>query len=344
MSNIINPYRYASLGFNTPLVAGLTDVAGGATPSFIRTTAATVQDSSGAVILVASGEARFKGSTRNAENDWTEHANSEGYLNETQRTNYADTTDDLTGGADTLDLTAGGTGDWTLSVSSNAAITVAAGTATGTGFGQATTGSPITFNLSVVGTVTLTLDSGTLTQNAINSEYEYNLEPGSFASSWIPTAGTPTTRNADLLTYDYQPPPLLASLVVTLRLLQPTSSSDYALGNNSSSRYIWANTTSILTRDASTGTKTILLGYVANTQYKLGVMWEDGGSPSRATYLDGTQIGTPALSASGYASGSDLLAVGHRVGSGSDNLACVVRDIKFYTDAKDQTFMEAATS
>ena len=75
--------------------------------------------------------------------------------------NLADTTDDLSGGPETIDLSSE-TGDFTLSVYGTAAVTVAAGTATGTGFAQATEGSDVTFNLSVTGTVTLTLDSGTL--------------------------------------------------------------------------------------------------------------------------------------------------------------------------------------
>lgn len=117
-------------------------------------------------------------------------------LFEPAATNYADGDDDLSGGAETIDLTASGTGDYTLSVYGTAAVTVAAGTATGTGFAQATTGSPVTFNLSVAGTVTLTLDSGTLdTHNGLAMK---QVEKADVSSSWIETSGAPETRDADV--------------------------------------------------------------------------------------------------------------------------------------------------
>lgn len=121
--------------------------------------------------------------------DWTA-------LFEPASTNYADTDDDLSGGAETVDLTSAGTGDYTLSVEGTAAVTVAAGTATGTGFGQATEGNPVTFNLSVAGTVTLTLNSGTLATDQ-NGNYIKQVEKQSFATSFIPTDGATANRTAD---------------------------------------------------------------------------------------------------------------------------------------------------
>jgi len=110
-------------------------------------------------------------------------------------TNYADGDDDLSGGAETIDLTSAGTGNYTLSVIGTAAVTVAAGTAVGTGFGQATEGSPVTFNLSTAGTVTLTLDSGSL--DTIGSSAAKQIEKNAFATSFIPTpAGTPVAISA----------------------------------------------------------------------------------------------------------------------------------------------------
>jgi hypothetical protein len=110
-------------------------------------------------------------------------------------TNYTLGDDDLSGGAETVDLTASGTGDYTLSVSSDAAVTVAAAGATGTGFGQATAGSPVTFNLSVAGTVTLTLNSGTL--DKWDGLAQKQVEKASVASSWVPTSSAAATRSAD---------------------------------------------------------------------------------------------------------------------------------------------------
>jgi len=122
-----------------------------------------------------------------------------GLLMEPQRTNYANNSDDLSGGADTIDLTTGGTGDYTLSVSGDAAVTVAAGTATGTGFAQATAGNDVTFNLSAAGTVILTLDGGSF--DTVNGLADYQVEKGSVATTWIPNSTTATTRNADALSY-----------------------------------------------------------------------------------------------------------------------------------------------
>jgi hypothetical protein len=75
-------------------------------------------------------------------------------------TNLADTLHDFSA-PDTISLVAG---TYTLRPSGDAAVTVAAGTATITGNGQATAAAPVTFVVTADGTVTLTLDSGTLTQ------------------------------------------------------------------------------------------------------------------------------------------------------------------------------------
>ena len=101
---------------------------------------------------------------------------------------------------DTIDLTAGGTGDYTLSVSGSADLEVLAGTAVGTGFGRATEGSPVTFNLSTAGTVVLNMYDGIL--DTSSGKAIYNIEKGSAASSWIPTASdAPVTRAAETLSY-----------------------------------------------------------------------------------------------------------------------------------------------
>jgi hypothetical protein len=125
----------------------------------------------------------------------------EGVLVEEPRPNYANTDDDLTGGAETVDITAGGTGDYTLSVFGSAAVTVAAGTATGSGFAQATEGSPVTFNITVVGTITLTLNSGTLDASQ-SGDFLKQVETGSFPTSFIPSpTTTAATRTSENLSY-----------------------------------------------------------------------------------------------------------------------------------------------
>ena len=113
---------------------------------------------------------------------------------------FQNNADDLSGGADTIDRTTGGTGDFTLWVTGTAAVTVAAGTATGTGFGQATAGSPVTFNLSVTGTVTLTLNSGSL-DTLPSGNANYQVESGAVQTSLMEGTGTPVSRAVDTLSY-----------------------------------------------------------------------------------------------------------------------------------------------
>lgn len=106
-------------------------------------------------------------------------------------TNYADGSNDLSGGPETISLPS--TGDYTLSVYGTAAVTVAAGTATGTGFAQATEGNPVTFNLTAAGTVTLTLDSGTL--DTVSGAAAKQVENNAFATPFIPTSGATASRD-----------------------------------------------------------------------------------------------------------------------------------------------------
>lgn len=109
-------------------------------------------------------------------------------------TNYADNADDLTS-PDTITL---GTGTWTLSLEGTAAVTVAAGTAVGSGFGQATEGNSVTFTISTGGTVTLTKDSGALDQS--EGKYVYQINAGSAGIDeipWVPNTGASTTMTAE---------------------------------------------------------------------------------------------------------------------------------------------------
>jgi len=93
-----------------------------------------------------------------------------------------------------IDLTSVGTGDYTLSGYGSGSVTVAANTATGTGFGTASAGSDVTFNITVAGTITLTVtDTPDIVQ----------VEQNSFATS--PVDGVrQTTRLIESTTGEYR--------------------------------------------------------------------------------------------------------------------------------------------
>ena len=123
---------------------------------------------------------------------------------------------------ETIDLT-GLTGDFTLSVYGTAAVTVAAGTATGTGFGQATEGNPVTFNLSVTGTVTLTLDSGTL--DTYQGAAMKQVEQGAVSTPFIKTSGGPGSRTIDQILHPWSEAVLSqaqGSIILKVKLKQGT--------------------------------------------------------------------------------------------------------------------------
>lgn len=121
---------------------------------------------------------------------WTAFASNElritdlGFLNEESRTNYL-----LNSDAPATQTTGSlGTGSYTLWVEGSGSALVSAGSAAITGAASATQDNPDTFTVTGAGTVTVTV-SGLLTK--------FQLEAGSFASSFILTAGVTTTRAAD---------------------------------------------------------------------------------------------------------------------------------------------------
>lgn len=119
---------------------------------------------------------------------------------EEQRINYANNADDLSGGADILDLTTPGTGDYTIWVTGTSVINVSAITAVGTNFGLVTPGNPRTINLTTAGTIQIAMGAGAL-DTALGLAV-YQVEKGSNATSWIPnTAAGGTQRNADSLNF-----------------------------------------------------------------------------------------------------------------------------------------------
>jgi|GEM_PF-7047788 len=107
-----------------------------------------------------------------------------GLLVETSRTNVLrDSAAPATQTTETL-----ATGAWTLWVNGPGSAAVAAGSATGTGFGTATNGSPVTFTLTAAGSVVVTV-TGSLAA--------FQLEQGAAGSSFIATGAVAATRASD---------------------------------------------------------------------------------------------------------------------------------------------------
>jgi len=80
-------------------------------------------------------------------------------------------------------------GDWTLSVVGTGAVTSSAGTATGTGYGAATDGTPNTINITVGGTVTYTVAGG--------PPGWVQVEAGIYVTPPITTTGSSASRDAE---------------------------------------------------------------------------------------------------------------------------------------------------
>lgn len=82
-------------------------------------------------------------------------------------------------------------GFYCLWITGTGSATSSAGTAVGTGFGAATSGSPNFIHVTTAGTVTVTVSGSPST---------FQLENQSFPSSYIATTGTTATRSADQIT------------------------------------------------------------------------------------------------------------------------------------------------
>jgi len=112
-------------------------------------------------------------------------ATAQGVLIEPERSNFF-----LNSSAPASQTISLDTGVFTLSVSGPGSAAISANTATGSGWGAATEGNPVTVNISSAGTADCAVSGG---------PDHVQLENGAFPTSAIVTSGSPATRGGDAL-------------------------------------------------------------------------------------------------------------------------------------------------
>lgn len=271
-----------------------------------------------------------------------------GALFESLAVNYTDGNDDLSGGAETIDLTASGTGNYTLSVYGTAAVTVAAGTATGTGFAQATEGSDVTFNLSVAGTVTLTLDSGAL--DTTNGLAQKQIEKSAFFTSWIPTSGSQETRWADdampfvsvsgnvdetkgMAVFDLIPSVSSADLPATQAVISLSDATNSLFRLESSSPQIKSFD--------GTNTASAILAFAAGNRYRFAVRWSANDSEFQVGYRDITGAGSWVWGSAQTFDGAFVTGTNINIFYPVPSAPFVIRDLRIYETDEGIGWIEA---
>jgi len=171
---------------------------------------------------------------------WTQFASGvpaitdKGYLAEGARTNLF--LNSLAPATQTITL--GATGSYTITCFDAGTAAVAAGTATITGAGTASPGSPVTINCTVIGTITVTITG---------SPFCVNVEAGAFGSSPIATAGASATRAADVLAFTISGVSYPATLFTEFERVVDTENNEYIFQADDGS----SNNRSILRVDSS---------------------------------------------------------------------------------------------
>jgi hypothetical protein len=233
----VAPYHYWDFMSNRALFAGLDIGDLDNTPgwTFARASAGYAETSAGVLVPFASGVLR-----RTDRGVLIEEARTNLYLN-----SAVGVTQSVTVAATAYTLSFRGTGTITLTGTSTA------GPLVGTGANNRVT-------------LTFTPTAGSLTLTVSGSCTNVNLEAGSFASSWIETAGASATRAADVLTVTGLTPTTNHSWFAEVSNLSDTTGSNARmLGSSTSggSAVFWNASTNVGTFN---GTVALIKGGVSN--------------------------------------------------------------------------------
>jgi hypothetical protein len=184
-----------------------------------------------------------------------------------------------------------GTGTYTLWCEGTGSCIASAGTATITGEAAASAGAPDQFEVTVAGTVTVTVTGSLTTFNLTNTAYQHPYIANTGA------AGTSATRNAGVLSAPTAGNILAAAGTIYLEFTPGHAPSgivylfgSYVDANNGT--YILHDASNLIFRQRIAGANTdatIANAFVSGTTYKMAARY---GSSGQAIALNGT-LGTP---------------------------------------------------
>lgn len=160
------------------------------------------------------------------------------------------------------------------------------------------------------------------------------------ATSYIPTVDVPITRVRETLSFNYKPPTLDGSMLVTWKPIVHCGTEGYGyniLSNgNTDARWLEIFNATLRGYDGTTAinwSTTIVL----DTEYSIGLTYEPS---TRKVYLDGSLVTTGSLDADGFDQNA-VLVLGEV--SGLDQAHGIIKNIKFYKGAHTQAYMESVT-
>jgi len=162
-------------------------------------------------------------------------------------------------------------------------------------------------------------------------------------TSLILTTGSAVARTADKLINNTPPNPLRGSMMLTVSQTYPQDYDTVYLGSDNSSQYLMnkGSTNQPSSKDGGYLDFDAAQSGIQNHIY--GLTWEDGASPERATYNDGTQYDTGTMAAGGYSTALTVFGIGCD-GSGLNQQTGYYKNCKFFETPLSSYVMEELTA